>query len=368
MVNSLVYLVNLVYYCAVKFKVMAETNTTTTPKTIIIRVVLGLALLTAAYFGYQKVHYELHHETTDNAQVEARLVPILPRVAGYIKQLHVEDYSVVKKDSLLAEIDDSELQLQLEEMEADLAQAETDIDNARATLSNTGASVVSAKSNFDVSQTRLDKAQKDFERDQNLFKDGAITQKQFDDSKANLELATRQLQATKNDVGVAQSRTGITESQLKKAQAQIAVKKARIEQQKLKLSYTKIYATADGKIGRRNIDAGQFVQAGTPLFTIINDEQFWVVANFKETQLDHVKVGQEVEVKLDAYKKQPLKGKIVSISEATGAKFSLLPPDNATGNFVKVTQRIPVKIEIEDAAKYKDLMHAGMSVEVSIAY
>lgn len=310
----------------------------------------------------------MHHETTDNAQVEARFVPILPRVAGYIKTLHVEDYATVKKDSLLAEIDDSELALQLEEMEADLAQAETDIENARANIANTGASVTSAKSNLDVVLARKEKAQHDFERDQNLFKDGAITQKQFDDSKANLDIANKQYEVTKNDVSVAQSRTAVTTSTLKKAEAQIAVKKARIEQQKLKLSYTKIYSTSDGKIGRRNIDAGQFVQAGTPLFTIINDNEFWVVANFKETQLEHVKMGQEVEVKLDAFKDQPLKGKIVSISDATGAKFSLLPPDNATGNFVKVTQRVPVKIELEDMAKYKSMLRAGMSVEVSIAY
>jgi membrane fusion protein (multidrug efflux system) len=337
-------------------------------KTIVTRVVLVFILIVAAYFGYQKVNYEMHHETTDNAQIEARFVPILPRVAGYIKTLHVEDYSLVKKDSLLAEIDDSELALQLEEMEADLVQAQTDIENARATIANTNASIASAKANLEVVQTRKDKAQKDFERDQNLFKDGAITQKQFDDSKANLEVAAKQLEATKNDVAVAQSKLGIIQAQLKKAEAQIALKKTRIEQQKLKLSYTKIYATTDGKIGKRNIDAGQFVQAGTPLFTIVNNNDFWVVANFKETQLEHIKLGQEVEVKLDAYKSQPLKGKIVSISEATGAKFSLLPPDNATGNFVKVTQRVPVKIEIEDAEKHKDLLKAGMSVEVAIAY
>lgn len=339
-----------------------------TTKTLITRGVLVSGLLVAAFFGYKKINYEMHHETTDNAQVEARFVPILPRVAGYIKTLYVEDYANVKKDSLLAEIDDSELALQLEEMEADLAQAETDIDNARANLNNTSVSVISAKANLDVAQTRKDKAQHDFERDQALFKDGAITQKQFDDSKANLDVAAKQLEVSKNEVNVAQSRINVTEAGLKKAQAQIAVKKARIEQQKLKLSYTKIYATADGKIGRRNIDAGQFVQAGTPLFTIINDKDFWVVANFKETQLNRIKVGDEVEVKIDAYKDQPLKGKIVSVSEATGAKFSLLPPDNATGNFVKVTQRIPVKIEIQDMDKYRSMLHAGMSVEVAVAY
>ncbi len=347
---------------------MSETVNKTTPKTSIVRVILISLLLVAAFFGYKKISYELHHETTDNAQIEARFVPILPRVAGYIKTLHVEDYSLVKKDSLLAEIDDSELALQLEEMEADLAQAETDIQNALASITNTNASVTSAKSNLDVVLSRKEKAQHDFDRDQNLFKDGAITQKQFDDSKANLDIANKQYEVTNNDVAVAQSRIGVTDATLKKAEAQIVVKKARIEQQKLKLSYTKIYSTSDGKIGKRNIDAGQFVQAGTPLFTIINDEDFWVVANFKETQLNRVKLGGEVEIKMDAYKDAPIKGKIVSISDATGAKFSLLPPDNATGNFVKVTQRVPVKIEIENAEKYKDLLRAGMSVEVSVAY
>jgi membrane fusion protein (multidrug efflux system) len=339
-----------------------------TTKTIVTRTVLVVGLLVAAFFGYKKISFAMHHETTDNAQVEARFVPILPRVAGYIKTLHVEDYSEVKKDSLLAEIDDSELALQLEEMEADLAQAETDIANARAGIENSNASTTSASANVEVVKARKEKAEKDFARDQALFNDGAITQKQFDDSKANLDIATKQFEATKNDVNVAQSRTGISTAQLKKAEAQIAVKKARIEQQKLKLSYTKIYSTSDGKIGRRNIDAGQFVQAGAPLFTIINDQNFWVVANFKETQLEHIKLGQEVEVKLDAYKDQPLKGKIVSISDATGAKFSLLPPDNATGNFVKVTQRVPVKIELEDETKFKSLLRAGMSVEVTAAY
>jgi membrane fusion protein (multidrug efflux system) len=339
-----------------------------TTKTLVTRGILIVGLLAAAFFGYKKVNYEMHHETTDNAQIEARFVPILPRVAGYIKTLYVEDYANVKKDSLLAEIDDSELALQLEEMEADLAQAETDIENARANLNNTNVSVASAKANLEVAQTRKDKAQHDFERDQALFKDGAITQKQFDDSKSNLDVATKQLEVSRNEVNVSQSRIGVTEAGLKKALAQIAVKKARIEQQKLKLSYTKIYATADGKIGRRNIDAGQFVQAGTPLFTIINDKDFWVVANFKETQLNRVKVGDEVEIKIDAYKDQPLKGKIISVSEATGAKFSLLPPDNATGNFVKVTQRIPVKIEILDMDKYRSMLHAGMSVEVAVSY
>ena len=350
---------------------MAETNEVEKkngPKTIIVRVIIVGVLCVVAYFGGKKIIYELHHESTDNAQIEATLVPILPRVSGYIKALYPQDYSTVKKDSLLVELDDADLQLQLAEMKADLAQAQTDIGNANASIRNAGASVTETQSNLTVSETRKEKAHTDYTRDLALYKDGAITKKQLDDSKANVDIADRQCEATKNDINVAETRTGISQAQLNKADAIIKFKQIAIEQQLLKISYTKIYATSNGQIGKRNVDVGQYVQAGTPLFTIIDDEDYWVVANFKETQIHHMKLGDEVEIKIDAYPDLVLKGKIISFSDATGAKFSLLPPDNATGNFVKVTQRIPVKIEIEDAAKYKDKLHAGMSLDVSVAY
>ena len=350
---------------------MAETNAVEKQngaKTIIIRVIIGLVLATVIYFGGKKIYYELHHESTDNAQIEATLVPILPRVSGYIKALYPQDYSTVKKDSLLVELDDADLQLQLAEMKADLAQAQTDIGNANASIRNAGASVTETQSNLTVAETRKEKAHNDYTRDLALYKDGAITKKQLDDSKANVDIADRQYEATKNDINVAETRTGISQAQLNKADAIIKFKQIAIEQQLLKISYTKIYATSNGQIGKRNVDVGQYVQAGTPLFTIIDDEDYWVVANFKETQIHHMKLGDEVEIKIDAYPDLVLKGKIISFSDATGAKFSLLPPDNATGNFVKVTQRIPVKIAIEDLAKYKDKLHAGMSLDVSVAY
>jgi membrane fusion protein (multidrug efflux system) len=350
---------------------MAETNEVEKKngaKTIVIRVIMALVLGAVIFFGGKKVYYELHHESTDNAQIEAKLVPILPRVSGYIKTLYPEDYATVKKDSLLVEIDDADLQLQLEEMKADLAQAQTDIGNAQASIVNADASLSETKSNLEVAQTRKDKAQSDFTRDQSLFHDGAITKKQLDDSKANLDVASRQYESSKNDVNVAGTRMGVINAQLKKADAVIKVKQVSIDQQLLKISYCKIYATSNGQIGKRNVDLGQFVQAGTPLFTIIDDQDYWVVANFKETQIHHMKMGDEVEIKIDAYPDLVLKGKIIAFSDATGAKFSLLPPDNATGNFVKVTQRIPVKIEIEEAAKFKDKLHAGMSLDVSVAY
>ena len=168
------------------------------------------------------------------------------------------------------------------------------------------------------------------------------------------------------DVKVAETRLAVLSSLVKKAQSQADLKNARIGQQKLKISYCRIYAIADGKIGKRNVDEGQFIQAGAPLFTIVNSQSQWVVANFKENQLKNIHIGQLVKIKIDGYPKLDVQGKVVSLSEATGARFSLLPPDNATGNFVKVTQRVPVRIEIIDAAKYKDILRAGISVVVSV--
>jgi membrane fusion protein, multidrug efflux system len=158
----------------------------------------------------------------------------------------------------------------------------------------------------------------------------------------------------------------ILQASLHKAESVLAVKRVKIEQQKLKLTYGKVYAPSSGRIGKKTIEAGQFVQAGQPLMTIVQDNSFWVVANFKETQVGKLKIGSEAELKLDAYPDKIMKGKVVSISESTGAKSSLLPPDNASGNFVKVTQRVPVKIEIENLQNYKDLLRAGLSLEVSI--
>jgi len=167
-------------------------------------------------------------------------------------------------------------------------------------------------------------------------------------------------------LSTAQSRIAILEAGLQKAQAGLATKAAAIQQQQLKISYTKIYAQQSGKLGKLNITAGQFVQAGSPLFSIVNDTTYWVVANFKETQIRKFYPGMPVELSLDAYPDSALKGSIASLSEATGARFSVLPPDNASGNFVKVTQRVPVKINIDDVDNYSTILRAGLSADVSI--
>lgn len=331
------------------------------PKIILFIVVVG-----GLYLGYNKYQYAQTHEDTDNAQVETYFVPVLPRMTGYVKSVSVKDYDVVKKDQLLIEIDTDEAQLALSEMEADLFQAETDVENAKANISNLAMTVKSTEANLKSTYLRKEKAKKDADRDANLVAENAITRKQADDSKSAYEVLQAQYEAGLADIATAKSRLPILQAALHKAEAVLAVKKVKIDQQKLKLTYSKVYAPSSGRIGKKSVEAGQFIQAGQPLMTIVQDSTFWVVANFKETQVGRLKIGAEAEIKLDAYPNRILKGRIASISESTGAKSALLPPDNASGNFVKVTQRVPVKIEILDLVQNKDILRAGLSLEVSV--
>ena len=328
-------------------------------------IIIVLVLLVAGYFGYKKVSYILTHETTDNAQVETQITPVLPRVAGYVKSIAVKDYDSVKTGQLVVELDDAELQTQLLEMEADYKLAEVDVVNAKAALNNAVVSLKVNRGNIQLSEMRRQKAEDDLKRDQALYNDQAITRKQLDDSKFNVETNSQQVANSKTDLSAADSRIAVLQSGIEKANAGLAVKRAKIEQTKLKITYTKIYSPQAGKIGKKNVSEGQYVQAGTPLFSIVNDTTYWIIANFKENQLKKLYPGKEVELEIDAYPDLKMTGTVESLSDATGAKFSLLPPDNASGNFVKVTQRVPVKIQIKDISKYKNILRAGLSVFVS---
>jgi membrane fusion protein (multidrug efflux system) len=344
---------------------MAEQAATKEKKSPVKTIIIVLVLLVAGYFGYKKINFIVTHETTDNAQIETQITPVLPRVAGYVKSISVKDYDSVKTGQLVVELDDAELQTQLLEMDADYRQAEVDVVNAKAALNNAVVSLRVNKGNIDLSQMRRKKAEDDLKRDQSLYADQAITKKQLDDSKFNVETSGQQVENSKTDLTAAESRIAVLQANIQKAAAGLDVKKAKIEQTKLKLTYTKIFAPQAGKIGKKNVSEGQYVQAGTPLFSIVNDTTYWVIANFKENQLKKLYPGKEVDVEIDAFPNEKIKGTIESLSDATGAKFSLLPPDNASGNFVKVTQRVPVKIQINDINKYRKMLRAGLSVFVS---
>ena len=342
-----------------------EAQTTKKKKSPVKSILLAVALLAAGYVGYTKIHFAMTHESTDNAQVETQITPVLPRVAGYVKTIAVKDYDSVKTGQLVVELDDAELQTQLLEMEADYRQAEVDVINAKAALNNAIVTLRVNRGSIELNQMRKKKSEEDLTRDQSLYNDQAITRKQLDDSKFSVQTAGQQLDNSKTDLTAAESRIAVLQAGVTKAEAGLGVKKAKIEEIKLKRTYTRIYAPQAGKIGKKNVSEGQYVQAGSPLFSIVNDTTYWIVANFKENQLRKLYPGKEVDVEVDAYPDMKIKGRIESLSEATGAKFSLLPPDNASGNFVKVTQRVPVKIQIEDISKYQSVLRAGLSVSVT---
>ncbi len=347
-----------------------ETNSThiaSAPKkknkaVFILPVILGLG----AFFGIRAYIHSVNYQSTDNAQVETNTLPVLSRVSGYVDSIGVSDFGDVKAGQLILKIDDSEYILAVKQAQADLLSAVADLSLAQSNLGNSSANSGVVKANSDVQKTRLDKAKADLARDEALFREGSVTKKQFEDSKANYETALKQLDANNQQLVLANSQNATSAAQIEKAKAVVELRQALLDQAKLRLSYTKIYSAINGKIGKRNLEKGQFIQAGQPLMTVVNNEVFWVVANFKETQVESLKLGQEVAIDIDGYPDTEVKGKLESLSEATGARFSLLPPDNASGNFVKVTQRVPVKIRIDNLSEVRSILKAGMSVGVSV--
>lgn len=330
------------------------------------KIVIGVLLVIALYFGIKKIAFSLTHETTDNAQVETSIVPVLTRISGYVKQISIKDYDSVKQDQVVVEIDDAELQALLEEQKADLLQSTADLANAKAQLDNAILSLKNNKGIIELKSIRQKKLANDLQRDQNLFKEQAITKKQLDESEYQLAAANQEASNANTEYTIANNRISILRESLNKANALLQMKQAKIKETELKLSYTKIVSPSNGKIGKKNINIGQYVQAGTPLFSVVNDSSYWVVANFKESQLESLQEGKKINVRIDAYPDLQVRGTILSLSDATGAKFSLLPPDNSSGNFIKVTQRIPVKISIDNQAAFKNKLRAGMSVFITV--
>jgi membrane fusion protein (multidrug efflux system) len=330
------------------------------------KVVISTLLVVALYFGGKKVIFSITHETTDNAQIETSIVPVLTRIAGYVKTISIKDYDSVGQNQLVAEIDDAELQMQLEEQKADLQQSLADVSNAQAQLENGILALKNNKGLIDLKTIKQKKSNNDLTRDQNLFKEQAITRKQLEETEFQLSSSNQELSNAQTELATANNRIAVLRQNVNRAMALIDMKKTKIKETELKLSYTKIITPSAGKIGKKNINIGQFVQAGTPLFSIVNDSSYWIVANFKESQLESLQEGKKVNIRLDAFPDLTIEGTILSLSDATGAKFSLLPPDNSSGNFIKVTQRIPVKIAINNQAAFKNKLRAGMSVFITV--
>ncbi|MDO9376654.1 MAG: HlyD family secretion protein [Ferruginibacter sp.] len=344
-------------------------------------IILALLVVGGAWFGITKYMHSQRHEETDDAQVEANISPVIPRVPGYVDEVRVKDNQMVKKGDTLLVLDSRDLQLKVEQAEAALATAESSLDAAQATtvasragIASSGAGISTADAQIEAAKITLWRASQDYERYNNLIKDHSITQQQYEQAVAAKQTAERQLQILtqqKNQVAqqtrAVSSQSNATSSQVGVAAAVIKQRKVDVETAKLNLSYSVILAPTSGRVSKVNVQEGQLVQTGQSLFSVVLNEGVWVVANFKETQFEKMRIGQKVTIHVDAYPGHPFEATLSSFSPATGSRFALLPPDNASGNFVKVVQRLPVKIEFSEAGDslVKEL-RPGMNVSVDI--
>lgn len=344
-------------------------------------IILVVMILGGGWFGVSKYIHAQHHEETDDAQIEADIVPVIPRVTGYVKEIRVKDNQFVHTGDTLIIIDDRDLQIKLEEAEAALETAKSNVaasrantEAARSGIASSRAGVATVDAQIEAAKVNLRRASQDYERYANLIKDHSITQQQFEQAQAAKQLAEKQLSILQQQKKQASSQTGVVFSQstataetVEVAQSIVKQREVDVENAQLNLSYAVIIAPEDGKVSKVNVQEGQLLQAGQSTFNIVHNDEVWVVANFKETQLRKMIVGQKVTVHVDAFPRHDFEARVSSFSPATGAKFSLLPPDNASGNFVKVVQRLPVKIEFTNSSdSLLQKLRPGLNVSADV--
>lgn len=356
----------------------------------------GAAVLVAGViFGTRYLLYAKSHESTDDAFIQARMIQISPKITGYAVKVHVRDNQEIKKGDLLIEIDPRDYQARLDQARAALDAAITKRESAQVNVSLTkisssaavrqaSARVEAAQQSLQSARAQLEGAQADEVRDsadvkryQELYGRDEVSRQQLDRAIAAARNSSAQLQAAHRKVAEAQARVDeeiaksadakaapqrveMSQSQARTANAEIEQLQAMVKQAELELSDTKIYAPASGRVTRKTVEEGAYLQPGQVLFTIVPNE-FWIIANFKETQLARMRPGQPVEIRVDAYPDKIFKGHVDSIQAGSGAAFSLLPPENATGNYVKVVQRVPVKILIDEPPDPNHVLGPGMS-------
>lgn len=340
----------------------------------IIRVALGagVVLAIAGLIGY-KWWWNQGHVSTDNAQIEGRVIPVLPKVGGFVAQVNVADHQEVKAGDLLVLINDSEYRAHLTQAEAELELAIANAGRtgesgqASAQLAAARASAAAARSTVEQALANADRAQKDLERTRGLVEKQMVSPQQLDVAETNARATLAQLQASRQSATSAGEQVTATNAALRAALAKVEAARAVRDLAAQKLADTRIIAPTTGVISNKTVEPGQLVQPGQPLASVVPLDEVWVIANLKETEVHSIKPGAAVDIEVDSYPGLKLKGQVASLSPATGARFTLLPPDNATGNFTKVVQRIPVKIKVRQSDDPQRLLRPGMSVLVTIA-
>ena len=360
------------------------------------RVLLGLLAAIFVVGGILVWRHYAVRESTDDAQIEADIIPLSARVGGTVKAVHVEDNQPVEAGTVLVELDPTDYEVDLRRAEAELANAVANSSAARTNvpiastttssqLQTAEANLASAKKQVDAAEARLREAQanytkaaRDLARYKQLVERDEIPRQQYDYAIAAEQAARASVDSARAAVSSAQSQVAQAEAQVREASTapqQLAVSRAKagsaiadvqksqaaVEQARLNLSYTIIRAPSSGVVDKKSVQPGQIIQAGQPLFALVPFERMWVVANFKETQLKNMRVNQSATIHVDAYGRD-YKGHVDSFGGATASRFSLLPPENATGNYVKVVQRVPVKIVFDKGQDPEHLLRPGMSV------
>ena len=307
------------------------------------RYIFTFLTIIAVIFGAYYIYHILGYQTTDDAYVETTTVSVSPKVAGQIDKVLVVDNQPVKAGQVVAIIEQ-------DDYEVKLAQAQAAYDRAILNQNN-------AHANLNAANSEIELAQKDVERYENLYKAGAVSKQTLDKARTNLDAVK-----AKQTVAEQSIFSSNPANNAKVADADLNVLKAQLDAAKLAMKYTEIKAPIDGTVSGKRVEKGMMVQPGTPLFVIVPNE-VWVVANFKETQLEKMKKGQPVDIKIDTYPKKVFKGEVESIQRSSGAKSSLFPPENAVGSFVKIVQRIPVKIVFKEKINPEEYaIIPGMSV------
>ncbi|MDD4819994.1 MAG: HlyD family secretion protein [Flavobacteriales bacterium] len=339
-------------------------------KKLIFNIIVGAMIVFGLVWVFSQFIHLGNVEFTDNAQVKQLIVPVNSRVQGFVSKIYFKEYAKVNKGDTLALIEDTEYRYRVAQAEADYQNALSGKNAMATTIHTTQSNISVSDAALDEAKIRLENAQREYVRYKNLLEQNAVTKQQYDAiktnydaSKARYELLERQKKST---TLVKQEQT----QRLDQTEAGIQLAAAALELAKLNLSYTVIIAPCNGTTGRKNIQEGQLIQMGQTLVDVVDDDDRWVVANYKETQTANIKDGQVVSMEVDAIPGVVFLGVVTSISRATGASYSLIPQDNSAGNFVKVEQRIPVRIDFSKENKTEDMvrLRSGMNVECEIKY
>ncbi|MDN3549322.1 HlyD family secretion protein [Mucilaginibacter aquaedulcis] len=329
--------------------------------------IAGIIALALCVWGIITIYNFYNYDETNDAQVESYINPVTARVSGYIKEIRYEENQQVKKGDTLLIIDNREYALQREEGEAGLQNAKSQVSVLESNVQTASKIAEVNSAQIAAAKAKLTRQQQEYERYKKLYDVESATKQQLENIQSALEVAQSDYQAALNNYQASLSKVNDSKSQIAPVLSEIKRRELMLQRNQLDVSYSVITAPYNGKMGKRTIQPGQQIQVGQTLAFIVDQETgTWVVANFKETQLKYLQAGKQVEIIADAYPDIKIRGEVLSFSPATGSRFSLLPPDNATGNFVKIAQRIPVKIKITDNSNVVGLLSAGMNASVRV--